>query len=302
MFAELVRSRPGGSGALPATSTPDAAFAARTRLRALRDALQHARARAARSPWLEPPLFFFDGQRQRDLIASRPAIETICDPLHERLAREMAALCGSVEVRQAARAVTGLRDAAAALPFAQPLAELLAVPDDETVLVIHPRRRLGYRFTVRGIATVNQFHLLMLPAIEESLPTRFVAACRDANPSIPAGVPMLAELPFQCFRPAGVQSDGSVPAGFSGVDHWLWGWEPLAAAPRIDGERVILLGDPAYPQTWDVERKYPAMAASAELQDVLSPFQVAERLSRIAGRTVPVQLPHVRQAALAAAA
>jgi len=310
MIGEVVRPRLGGCAALPAAkpSSRDAAFAARARLRDLRDALLAARpSRPRRSRWNEPPVFFFHPQRQAELIAARPTPAPARHPLADRIVCELELLCDSAEVRQMARAVPGLREAAAALPVARPIADVLAVPDDETVLVLHPDLRLGFRLSVRGIATVNQFQVLLLGEAAEELdlpppPSRFVSACRDTDPVIPAGVPMVADLPFQCFRPSAVRPDGSAPQGFRGCDRWLWGWEPLAAAPRIDGERTILLGDPAFPQTWEVERRFPNMAAELELLDVLSPFQVAERLSRLAGRPVPVRREPVRRESLAAAA
>ena len=286
MLAEVVRTHPGRNAATPA---PTGVYAARARLRALRDALLAAKSRPKPSRWAEPVLFFFHRQRQLELEAARQQ-QLVSNALAERIADEVAALSQSVELRQAARAVPGLREAVQA----SPLAEMLAVPDDENVLVLHPERRLGWRLTVRGIATVNQFQVILQAAIDQPLPSRFTIACRDAAPSIPAGVPMVAELPYQCFRPSALQPDGRVPEAFRGSDHWLWGWEPMATAPRIDGDRVILLGEPAYPQRWDVERRFPAMAATAELQDVLNPFQVADRLSRIAGTAIPVHRREVR--------
>jgi hypothetical protein len=289
-------------------AAPDPAFAALRRLARLRDALAAAR-RAAPPPdrWGEPPVFFFHPARQAEYFAARlhkPGPDPYRE-LADRIAAELPALFASVEVRRAARAVAGLPEAAAALapdcPAARDLADLLTVPDDEAVLVLHPALRAGFRLFVRGVADVAQFHLLLLGAVTGDpadgllpgppLPSRFRAACRDVNPVLPAGVPMAAEVRFQLFRPSAIRSDGSVPGGFRGCDHWLWGHEPLAAVPRVDGERVVLLGDPAYPATWEVERRFPAMAAEAELVQVLGPFQVAERLGRLAGTPVPVRPP-----------
>ncbi|MFO0802788.1 MAG: hypothetical protein U0791_06645 [Gemmataceae bacterium] len=296
MLAELVRPR---SGERPAAAT-DSAYAIRARLAALRDDLLALR-REKRSRWREPALFFFHRSRQVELEAARPHANPN-DPLRERIAREVSALSASPAARHAARSVPGLREALAPVPAAKPLADLLAVPDDEIVLVLQPARRAGYRFSVRGVATVHQFQVLMQVALGEPTPSRFASACREAEPRIPAGVPMVVNLTHQCFRPAALRTDGTLPEGFDGCERWLWGWEPLAAAPRIDGERVILLGEPAFPQAWEVERAFSAMAASAELESALSPFQVAERLSLFAGAKVPVQTAQLRHSALAAAA
>jgi len=311
------RSAPVGVPPPPRT-TPEPAFAARTRLARLRDALVAATARpkAARR-WGEPPVFFFDRARQADLEAARPpAPSPAPHPLHERIVAELAELFRSVEVRRVARAVAGLRDAAAALaphvPAAKDLADLLAVPDDETVLVLHPELRLGCRLLVRGVADANQFQLLLLDAATGDPadgflpgpppPSLFAAACRDADPVVPAGVPMVAEARFQLFKPSALRTDGTVPDGFRGCLHWLWGPDALAAVPRVDGERVVLLGERAYPTTWEVERRFPSLSAAATLLDVLSPFQVAERLGRLAGRPVPVRPTPGREMVLAKAA
>ena len=115
-------------------------------------------------------------------------------------------------------------------------------------------------------------------------------------------MPIVAEARFQLFRASAVQPDGSVPPRFRGCGHWLWGWEAVGAVPRIDGERVVVLGEPAFPATWEVERRFPAMAAQLDLQAILSPFQVAERLSRLAGRPVPVTVKAPKGTGLAKAA
>jgi hypothetical protein len=300
-------------------SAVDAAFAARPRLLRLRDALAAAarEPKPRRSRWGEPPVFFFDPARQAELEAARPATPKAAPhPVADLIATELPALFASAEVRAAARAIPGLREAAASLAptlrEARDLADLLAVPDDEAVLVLHPALRAGFRLLVRGVADVNQFHLLLLAAVTGDsgdgllpglpVPSRFVSVCRDADPIFPAGVPMVAEARFQLLRPIAVQPDGTVPGGFRGCDYWLWGWEAFAAVPRVDGERVVVLGEPAYRPSWEVGRRFPAMAAEVSLLDVLGPFQVAERLSRLAGRPVPVRVEEPRDEVLPKAA
>jgi len=252
-----------------------------------------AESRVKPSRWREPPVFFFDPARQAELEATRVSTDSPSDAISTLIASELPELYSSVEVRRVARAIPGLRAAAAHHPAGTQLAELLAVPDDEPVLVLHPKLRAGFRVFVRGIADIAQFHLLLLDAVEGDvagppLPSRFRIACAEANPVIPAGVPMVAEARFQFFKPTAIQSDGSIPSGFHGCEHWLWHSQPLASIPRIDGERVILLGEPAFRQTWEVERRFPAMPAEVRLLEVLNPFRVAEELSRLAGRPIPI--------------
>ena len=70
-------------------------------------------------------------------------------------------------------------------------------------LRIDPANRTGFRLFVRGVADADQFQLLFLDAIAgegwlpgPALPARFRDACRDADPVIPAGVPMVATASF----------------------------------------------------------------------------------------------------------
>jgi hypothetical protein len=292
---------------------PDAGFDALPRLARLAADLAAAVAARDRSRWKEPPVFFFDAKRQAAFEAARPATP-VADPLADLAARvnaELPALCASVDLRHVARAVDGLRGAAETLAprcsAARDLADLLAVPDDEVVTVLHPALRLGMRLVVRGVADVAQFHVLLAGAAEEVLPGaqvphRFVRAYRDTDPTSAAGVPMVAEARLQMYAPAALRSDGTLPLGFGGSDHWLWPNAPLASVPRIDGERVVLLGPPPYRATWEVSRRFPALPAEVQLADVLSPFRVAERLSNLAGRPVPVTLPAESKPRLAKAA
>lgn len=284
--------------------SPDSAFAAIARLNRLRESLASIRPADKPSRWREPPVFFFDPVRQAAFGESRPQPDRLS--LNDALAAELPVLSSSVDVRRAARAIPGLREAALR-HGAVDLVALLDVPDDEAVVVLHPELRLGFRLLVRGVADVAQFHVLMLDAAGDllpgpALPSRFRTACAAANPVVPAGVPMIAEARFQFFRPSALQPDGSLPAGFRGCDHWLWGTQPLAAVPRIDGERIVLIGTPAFRQTWEIERRFPAMAADARLLEVFSPFRTLERLSTLLGQPLRMKEPASAAPALARAA
>jgi hypothetical protein len=275
----------------PAPS-PDAGFDALPRLAQLAADLAAAVPERTQRHWGEPAVFFFDTRRQAELEAARPAVP-VADPFEElapRITAEVAALCASPEVRRVARAAPGLREAALALApacaAARHLAELLAVPDDEVVTVLHPANRTGFRCVVRGVADAGQFHLLMLDAAADLLPgprlmQRFVAACRDANPTSAAGVTMLAEARFQMYAAGALRPGGTLPDGFGGSDHWLWPHTPLAAVPAVGGERVVLLGPPAYRATWEVARRFPALPAEVRLIETLDPARVAERLAAL---------------------
>ncbi|HEX4610310.1 MAG TPA: hypothetical protein VH092_19120 [Urbifossiella sp.] len=263
---------------------PDPAFAARPALLRLRDDLRAAASvRAPRRPWREPPVFFFDAARQAELDAARgPNPPAERHPLDARIATELPTLIESVEVRRTARTIPGLREAAATLasrlPAAKDLADLLAVPDDEVVVALDPAHGVGARVLVRGVAGVAEFHLLLADTAPDL----------SGRPR-PAAEPGVGVAHWQLYRPAALRPDGSLPAGMSGYEHWFWGADPLAAVPLADGERVVLLGPPAYPAAWDIEPRFPDLAASATLLEELAPVAVAARLGRLLGRPVPAR-------------
>ncbi|HEV3436408.1 MAG TPA: hypothetical protein VG122_03550 [Gemmata sp.] len=293
--------RPAGPAAIP-----DPGYEALSRLARLRADLAAVLVRP-QSRWKEPALFFFDNCREAQREANR--LVQPPDPFADisvRIAAELPVLSESVEARRVARTIEGLRATAEALApqcvAAKDLADLLAIPDDEVVLVLHPELRTGFRMTVRGVADVGQFHVLMAAAISSdpnagfrsgpAIPDRFVAACRNMGPSIPAGVPMVMEARFQLYTAAAIRPDGMLPTGFGGCDCWLWPTTPLAAIPRVGGERVMLLGPPAYRANWDVCLRFPGMRADLRVVEALGPFRVAEELTRLTGKPI---LPIPRQ-------
>ncbi|QDU24012.1 hypothetical protein [Urbifossiella limnaea] len=250
---------------------PDPAFAARPGLVRLRDALQTAAAPPPRrGPWKEPPVFFFDPARQAELDAARaPLPPADRHPLDARVAAELPALIDSVDVRRVARTIPGLREAAAALagrlPAATDLFDLLAVPDDEVVVALDPARGVGVRLLVRGVADVGQLQTLLADAVPELV---------GRGPGR-----------WQAYRPAALRADGTLPEGVSGYEHWLWPHAPLAAVPLVRGERVLLLGPPAFPAA-DAGPRFPELAADVTVLAVLAPAEVAARLGRPAPRVL----------------
>jgi hypothetical protein len=266
-------------GAPPAAArpAPDAAFAARPRLLKLRDALGRA-ATGLRPRWGEPPVFFFDPRRQAELEAARPAAPDRFAELASLIGKEMPALLASVEVRRAARAV-GLKDAANPLarhcPAANDLAELLAVPDDEVFLALVPASRSGVRLHLRGAASVAQLRRLLAPELHAAH--------------------------FQLFAPTALRPDATMPPGLTGCGHWFWPTQPLAAVPRVNGERVVLVGPAVARPSLAVEDRFPELAVECELVDTLTAARVAEELSRLCGSSIPV-LPPVEVPGVARAA
>jgi hypothetical protein len=98
---------------------------------------------------------------------------------------------------------------------------------------------------------------------------------------------MVMEALFQLYTPAAINPDGTLPTGFGGCDHWLWPASGLASIPRVGEERVVLLGPPAYRAKWDVSVRFHEMPADLRMVETLSPFRVAEQLSKLTGNPIP---------------
>jgi hypothetical protein len=288
-----------------AARAPDPGYEALASLGRLRDQLNEALNARPISRWKEPSLFFFGRRRQTDLVAARtvPAVDRFAGP-SAAIMTALPQLFASIEARRVARALDGLTEAAWTLapvcPPARDLADLLTLPEDEVLLVLDPRRRAGFRLSTRGVADVGQFHVLLSDAVTGDpaagflpgpcMAARFVAACRDLHPATPGGVPLVFQACFQLVAPAALESDETLPEGFGGCEHWLWPAMPLSAVPRVDGERVLLIAPPALAMSWDVSRRFPALAADVRVIETLSPSLVTESLSRLTGQAPPAQL------------
>lgn len=260
--------------------------------------------------WGVPSLFFFDKRLQKEWEAIRPVSPTFPEPYSSEVAKRYPALAaawtilpdlltdsltvlyGSRLTRRAARAVTGLQSAAESiakyLPDCRDLADLLAMPEDETVLAIDPIAMTGVRVRVRGIATVHEFHALLADAAATIFhgprPSPAVMAAYRGM-GLNSADPPIATARFQFFHPKALRPDGTLPPGFSGSDLWLWGPEPLAAIPVVNGERTVLIGEPVSDFAWDAVRRFPFPAERLDVLETLTANDVLNWMQTNAGLT-----------------
>jgi hypothetical protein len=302
MIAELIAPPPPLRLAPPDSTAPRVpGFTALSLFTRLRDALvASARLIAAcrerdartRRRWGVPPVFFFHHpsadagpvfpQPHLDELAARmPGERRAWESLPDLLDDALTLLPVETAARRTARAIDGLPAAAGELadvvPGAKELSELLAVPDDQVVLAVHPASRTGLRAVVRGVAEVHQLQVLLANEWAGPRPDRrIVDACRDARPDPDAAV-FFAR--WQLFHPAALRPDGTLPRGFGGSDRWVWGGQSPAELPLEKGERVVLLGEPAYRPGWEVGRKFPRLNGEMEVVERMTTAAVTDRLA-----------------------
>ena len=305
---------------VPAASPPrepaDPAYAVLPHLRRLAAALPAAlrfretcralEERHLRKHGGEPELFYFDRRLQRQLEVRRPVPPPSGLPPHgleaarkrprgadawrtaTALARELfPVLLRSVDARRAARGLPGLCEQVARLaadwPELKDFADLLAVPDDEVLVVLHPESCRGYRVQVHGVADNYQLQTLLADALADDLlpgprpDARVVAAYRGwAIPS----QGLIGHASFGMFQGRALREDGTLPPGLSGSDGWIWGHSSPSAIPLVGGARVVLLGPPPYAMSWQVELRFPGLAAELEVVEVLEGEAVRRWLKR----------------------
>ena len=248
--------------------------------------------------WGVPALFFSDPAAEREWRASqapkpvfpqpylgslaqaRPKLAAAWSRLPDLLDDALALLADSIDVRRMARAIPGLRDAARAVPQAAELAGVLAMPEEEVWLVIHPAARAGYRVTLDGVADIAQLHVLLADALTGDPGDGYLSGRRPGDVALDAcretgwteGVEATAR--FQFYRPEALRADGRLPVGFAGSDHWYWGTEALGCVPQENSERILVLGEPVLPKVWEVNRRHSRIAARAEVLEVLPRAEV----------------------------
>ena len=272
--------------------------------------------------WGVPPLFFFNKQLQEEWAAIRPDPLIFPEPYTKTVARRhpgaaaawtilpdlltdaLTMIYGSRMVRRAARAVAGLKAGAESLADVvadcRDLADVLAIPEDESILVIHPAAGVGARVRTRGIATVHEFHVLLADAVGPTFPgTRPSASIVSAyrGSSFLMGDPAIATARYQLFRPSAIQPDGMLPKGFEGTDDWLWGPEPLSAIPRVAEERVLLLDEPVFAMKWEAIRRFPFSPDRVEILEFLDATALKDWMNQFLNITPATVTSPFRKAA-----
>lgn len=146
---------------------------------------------------------------------------------------------------------------------------LLAVLDDEPLLVLHPATGRGYELTIGGIGDNFQLHTLLADALGDSLGVdrpdpSWVASAVD-GPLEPEVWPIRGQFNL-------VDAYGSA----------IWNEGVPADIPIFEGRRVVVLKPPPYPRTWNIGRLYPMMRPLLRVDRPLPPEEAATWLGKIA--------------------
>lgn len=179
--------------------------------------------------------------------------------------------------------------------------EMLALLDDEEVIVLHPQLGRGYVIRIAGIGDNFQLHTLLADVLIGSAddgwlpgerPSREVAAlAKDAPITDPDKLPT-AHGAFNLWNWTGLRSDGTLPnpqteGQGTGSEHWIWNEGMPADIVPFVGKRIILIGPAPYPRGWNAGRFFPAMTGELDVLRTMSADEARDWLARIAAAPKP---------------
>lgn len=206
----------------------------------------------------------------------------------------IAMLSRSPQLRRTAREHETLLPRLLKLPLHQGsvafLKQMLQVLDEEELLVLYPGLRRGYRIRISGIADNFQLHTLLAgeligdrPGLLPGKPLHPLTIAAAKNKPVLPRTPS-AEGRFNLWTWQGLpclQTNGKTTNELDGTEHWIWNEGVPADIPPFEGLRIILLGPPPYPRTWNPDRIFNGMTAELTVLEILPETAINEWLQRL---------------------
>jgi hypothetical protein len=165
------------------------------------------------------------------------------------------------------------------------LSQLLAVVDDEELIVIHPEYQLGYRVQIEGIAGNHQLFVLLEDALIGDEKQGWIPG--DApRPQIVAAATQYNQynhLTPYVFAFHYTSWEAYHPDGYLNItdnaDEWLWPEGIPADIPKINDQRVILLGPTPFTRTFGINSIFEGLEPSLQVLEHLSTDSINSLLS-----------------------
>ncbi|WP_163572520.1 hypothetical protein [Fodinicola feengrottensis] len=164
------------------------------------------------------------------------------------------------------------------LPEVMDLSVLLAVLDDEPLMVLHRASGRGYRLRMSGIPNVFQLHTLLAARL---IGTGEWGLIEDAGigPD-PLQVAAATDSPIDTDEMAGYFSSFFSLRDVHGAQ--IWNHSIPADIPLVHGHRVIVLDQQTNIERWDIGRRFPHMLPTLTVTRHLGPAESRRWLRYIA--------------------
>ncbi|MBB2947737.1 hypothetical protein FB565_007508 [Actinoplanes lutulentus] len=166
----------------------------------------------------------------------------------------------------------------------QGLRNLLAILDDEPLIVVHREQRRGYRVRISGVGDNFQLYTLLADTLIGDPGQGLLDGDRPEPSWVAAATTGPADAADQIdARFQLTDGDGQyIPLEGRPAD-----------IPLSRGSRVIVLDRVAVSRSWDVGRRHDCAAPEVRLDEILTVDEVDRWLSQVAG-LIPTGLPAVR--------
>lgn len=205
----------------------------------------------------------------------------------------VACLSRSKSARSVARARRGLLEKAVQCAASSYIASMLAVLDDEALLVIHPSARKGFRISMSGVADnfqlqvilahllIGSGHLPGRPPAPAVVATALGTGPQQASDHVAGWWDMLSADALD--ESLGVAADlFKADASFI-----IWGEGRPSDIPPFNGVRTLVLKPATYARFWPSQRLFDGLRAEVEVTSVLDWPAVMEAVRAAPDRGKP---------------
>jgi len=173
---------------------------------------------------------------------------------------------------------------------------LLQILEHEMIVVLHPETEQGYLISIDGITDNYQLHILLSDAlIVEKKGILFSKGPRfgiqgkrppkEVVEVMQGDGPQCIETPsigtWNLYHWTAVGEDGKLPENPEAQD-WIWNEGIPADILKLEGNRIVLLGEPKYFRSWKTCRSIDALKGKIEIQKVMTRSEVTDWMNHLA--------------------
>jgi len=167
------------------------------------------------------------------------------------------------------------------------LSTILVVPDKEPLLVIEPESSTGFIGSMSGIADNFQLHMFLMDLwqpqgflrrlFSTTFPAELAEMIRGKGPQ---QLDTAVTGRWNLYDGHALNEYGKLPAAdFGTSEHWIWNEGIPDDIPMINGNRVVLIGPPAYPRSWNACRLFPKLTGDVAIDRWLTKNEVEQHLT-----------------------
>ncbi len=159
------------------------------------------------------------------------------------------------------------------------LVRMLKTLHQERFLIIEPGIGRGFEGLMSGISSNFELHDMLAMLIWENRASKTPGIRRFSEMLRPE--PQAGKGFWNLYNWTSVR-EGQLPnvSDQSSSHHWIWGEGCPADITAFEGRRVVLLGPPSYPRSWNVGQELPQLRPQILIQRWLNRHEVKDWMNR----------------------